>query len=1007
MMEQDLAALQRLLARLGRRERRLLLARAGLQGGAALLLVAVAAGALLSAGALRLLALGLVASLGGLAVYLAVAWPLLRRWRVAGDPRAQARRLEAQVPDLRSRLLTALDASRQSTRVSVALLARAVGRAAALATTVPPQAVYPARALRAPGAVFGLSVVASLVAGVALPIGPWDAMLALWTGNIAAARMADAVLEDGGPQAVIGDIVLRYVYPDYTGLQPVEIQNSDGTIHAPPGTAVTLSARTAEVFEAASLQSYERPPVDAELRGGRDLTASLTVEGEGVWRVLLFRGRTAVRSPDYRIVVEADAPPVITAAQSSLEVAVDQPLSLGWEVSDDYGVDRVLLEVEQNGDTQTFELRNPLDFPLSLQGAVDKAPRDLGLKPGARATLRLVAYDNDPAATPDKRGVSADIVLHVTGASGAGGRPTQQLQELRDALVAVLADFLEESSPPALDHAGLARWSTAARGRFDPTRELMARLYDGEPPDSIEVRYVHRALEDAARLFRFTQTAFDPALERPPSERDLQTFQDLHQGEVASLEMAVWILDSLIRANALDELARRAEEVAQEARDLANLAQQDPDANAMLSRLDQLERQLRRLSEQANRLSEGQLREFTNARTQEASDLIQEIRKAIAEGRMQDAAAMLQRLADLLQQMSEGLSEQLAQAQESDDALQERMAQLDRDLDQLQKDQAALADKLAAARDAQDPSLGDFLDAWKKLDPLAARAVALSCGAAALPGDGTGWRAGTIRKLAMACSASEDLQGAVRARDRASGLDQVGLAEAQARMARDQLANEIARPRLEGEDVPLSVPQAVGQVDELKVTLGRIREILQAMEEREAGRSPEQQAVAQKLAQDQQKLEQRQQALGEELKRVEQALPTGDGSASEAMEGASGAMQRAEQALEQGDGVGGEGHQRYAAEQIGAARQILQQQQEEARQMQQAMGRRGQGDGKGKNNGGSNGAAQPSQSIEIPAPESFQTPEAYRRALLEGMRGEVPEEYEALKRRYYEDLVRQ
>ena len=35
------------------------------------------------------------------------------------------------------------------------------------------------------------------------------------------------------------------------------------------------------------------------------------------------------------------------------------------------------------------------------------------------------------------------------------------------------------------------------------------------------------------------------------------------------------------------------------------------------------------------------------------------------------------------------------------------------------------------------------------------------------------------------------------------------------------------------------------------------------------------------------------------------------------------------------------------------------------------------------------------------------TPEAYRRALLEGMEGEVPSEYRALKKRYYEELVNQ
>ena len=40
-------------------------------------------------------------------------------------------------------------------------------------------------------------------------------------------------------------------------------------------------------------------------------------------------------------------------------------------------------------------------------------------------------------------------------------------------------------------------------------------------------------------------------------------------------------------------------------------------------------------------------------------------------------------------------------------------------------------------------------------------------------------------------------------------------------------------------------------------------------------------------------------------------------------------------------------------------------------------------------------------------PEDFRTPEEYRQALLRGMEGDVPEEYRALKRRYYEELVHQ
>ena len=45
--------------------------------------------------------------------------------------------------------------------------------------------------------------------------------------------------------------------------------------------------------------------------------------------------------------------------------------------------------------------------------------------------------------------------------------------------------------------------------------------------------------------------------------------------------------------------------------------------------------------------------------------------------------------------------------------------------------------------------------------------------------------------------------------------------------------------------------------------------------------------------------------------------------------------------------------------------------------------------------------------IELPGRDAYATPEAYRKALIEGMQGEVPDEFRAWKKRYYEELVAQ
>jgi uncharacterized membrane protein YccC len=138
-------------------------------------------------------------------------------------------------------------------------------------------------------------------------------------------------------------------------------------------------------------------------------------------------------------------------------------------------------------------------------------------------------------------------------------------------------------------------------------------------------------------------------------------------------------------------------------------------------------------------------------------------------------------------------------------------------------------------------------------------------------------------------------------------------------------------------------------------------------------------------------------------------MPTADGSASGAIQQAGEAMGRAEQALREGQASAGEGHQLDAANRVGEARDNLQQQMQQMQQMQQAARnmRKKSGEGEGEQHGPEDQGMSAADDLALPPPEDFPSPEAYRQGLLRGMEASVPEEYEALKKRYFEDLVRQ
>ena len=57
--------------------------------------------------------------------------------------------------------------------------------------------------------------------------------------------------------------------------------------------------------------------------------------------------------------------------------------------------------------------------------------------------------------------------------------------------------------------------------------------------------------------------------------------------------------------------------------------------------------------------------------------------------------------------------------------------------------------------------------------------------------------------------------------------------------------------------------------------------------------------------------------------------------------------------------------------------------------------------------GGEGDSESMSSEVELPPIEPRVSPEEYRKMLLQGMQGGVPEEYETLKKKYYEELVAQ
>ena len=128
-------------------------------------------------------------------------------------------------------------------------------------------------------------------------------------------------------------------------------------------------------------------------------------------------------------------------------------------------------------------------------------------------------------------------------------------------------------------------------------------------------------------------------------------------------------------------------------------------------------------------------------------------------------------------------------------------------------------------------------------------------------------------------------------------------------------------------------------------------------------------------------------------------MPTATGEATEFAMEAGKNMDQAAYFLSEGENMAGESLQFQSSARIQDTIEALQQAAAQMQQMQQQMDQMaggGEGDGDSL-----------SSEVELPPIEPRVSPEEYRKMLLQGMQGGVPEEYETLKKKYYEELVAQ
>ena len=947
----------------------------------------------------------------GMMVYRAAQFS--NRWKQFHSLQQMAVRVEARLPSLRGRTFLALEKSEDEEEHF--LVQRAFRAVWSTISEFPLQHFVSSAGFKRAIQQLFYVLILMVIAQITLPIGPLQSLYSLKGKDGFQQQLAAKAEIDSDAEVVIGDISITYIFPEYTKMTPVEIPNSDGYIQAPAGTTIQIRAKTLRTYQSASIQFNDDEVEPVELNFGRDIETSFVLSAEGQYRFLLFDGEKQRPSNWFKMAFHDDDPPIVVAELERPKVPANRPVRIKWNASDDFGLERVAVEIEKGEETYQIVLKKPRQNSLELSSTLKRVAKQLKLKGGDEVIVRIVAYDNQAPVEQSvaleegmpygKRGESAEMKLTIMTPDMSAEEMRALNRKLRDALIPVLAEYLVEPSLPSLSATGMVNWGGKAKRRYKPLRAIVDAEWGEQWPTYLSAQLVSEVLRDSGTMLRYVSTTYGESRVGEPKAKDNDNFRAMHSAHVAQLERVIFIIDRMLRQVAFQEVSDRSQRLSSIVDRLINKDIEKMSASEIFALLDPVDQTMRKLQAASQELSESTLREFIQNRSEEIKNLKEEMRKSVEEGDMEQARSLMEQVSSSVEQFSEGLKEQLERMKQEEEKLQEEMESLIEKLEEIEQKQQDLTKELELARQQEPEEIQEMVLAWEKMLRLAESAEENSIEILNFAGDGTGFRASSLQRYDRLKMEQTSLRQAIQAKYLRASLDAAQLALR--RVATTQYVNEAEenRARYGSDKRPKSLPNISQKTNKISQLDTKIAELLLQMEENPVSETVEMQELAQQLSPEEKQLMEEMLQAEEKVQEMEQQLPTADGSAYRFAQEATKSMQTAEDNLAKGQAMQGEGYQEQAAlrvrDTIDALQQAMQQMQQMQQQMQQMSGQGEGSGGSGEESGADMIAA------DIPLEDDKMSPEEYRRALLEGMKGDVPQEFEALKKRYYEELVAQ
>ena len=252
--------------------------------------------------------------------------------------------------------------------------------------------------------------------------------------------------------------VLRYVYPDYTGIENKTDDMPGGDITALSGTKVQFECLTNTEIGKGTLEFADGSQLSMKIKDDTRLFSTLVIDKDTALKIKLVsrEGFTNLNPPEFTMRALPDNPPVCDISEPALDISVTRiaTVPVSFRAADDFGVANVFFKYKISGSEAVTSIPMKIKQGSKVVSDIYKFElRNLPLDAGKKVEFYISAIDNHPL--PPQEGDSLHRVLSIIDKAEVMVQIRQEEQKIKEELQAVIDTEL--SSKAKVDTAKEAK----------------------------------------------------------------------------------------------------------------------------------------------------------------------------------------------------------------------------------------------------------------------------------------------------------------------------------------------------------------------------------------------------------------------------------------------------------------------------------------------------------------------------------------------------------------------